>query len=892
MIANQLERWANERAQKIALQIKRNGRYESITFAKFWDRCLSAAAALKDSGIRTGDSIALFAENSPEWVIAYLGIHLSGAVAVPIDAQYGTQELETLLSFSRSKAVVVDEERCREVDKFLEKSQSELRVWLLDYNDPKALVNVPSAEDFHPYAHSPEDLMSILFTSGTTGDPKGVQLTCGNINSNIEGILKAIEVSDKDNLLNILPLHHAYSSTVGLFVPLMAGATVTFCRSLKGPDLMATMQETGVTILPGVPQLFTLFDRAIFQKIDSAGTTARMLFWTLYTISKWVRNTTGLLIGRFFFGKVHRQFGRKFRFCASGGAKLDRQVSERFLNLGILILEGYGLTETSPVISFTPLSKPTPGGVGLPLEGIEVRIDSPDSNGVGEICMRGPNLMKGYYLNKSATNEVIREGWFYTGDLGYIRDGMITITGRAKEVIVLSSGKNIYPEEVEKHYENTPLVKEVCVMPVEGADGQVERLCMVVVPDYGELAARHVANVRERIQSELAIIGCALPSYMRITDLVLFDGEFPRTRLGKLRRSKIAEQMMKQRQSGHETKTVPIFQELMTLMEDPASKRFLKRLDEVTGVKGPFSPDQDLAMDLGIDSLSQIQLGVVLEEEFGVKIPDEELSSVRTVGDILKRIAKTASTGAMAETGLSWSRRLAEPPEIPLDKLFNLERGIFSRSLVRILKGFLAPLVRLFFRAKIEGLDKIPKSGAVLICPNHQSYIDPLLLYALLPAQLINRLLFVAYEEVFRRPPLSWIIRFGRLILTGGAGTMAESLKLSYRGLQRGMAVCIFPEGGRTTTGKIMKPRLGVGILSCETKVPIVPVLIEGTVKTLSPQEPRFRFCKVRLVIGNPIEPPMGVTPAMEDYQSMVDRWEEVMLHLQGKGIDGLERKP
>ncbi|HEY4711573.1 MAG TPA: phosphopantetheine-binding protein, partial [Dehalococcoidia bacterium] len=234
-------------------------------------------------------------------------------------------------------------------------------------------------------------------------------------------------------------------------------------------------------------------------------------------------------------------------------------------------------------------------------------------------------------LNENATNEVIRDGWFHTSDLGYIsRDGMITITGRAKEVIVLSSGKNIYPEEVEKHYENTPLVREICVIPVEGGDGRVERVCMVVVPDYRELTARHVANVCERIESELAIVGCTLPSYMRITDLVLFEGELPRTRLGKLRRSKIAEQVMEQKQSGHETKTVPIPQELIAQMENPASARFLKHLEEVTEVNGPFSPNQDLAMDLGIDSLTQIQLAVVLEDEFGVRIPDEELASVRT----------------------------------------------------------------------------------------------------------------------------------------------------------------------------------------------------------------------------------------------------------------------
>ncbi|HEX3036225.1 MAG TPA: AMP-binding protein [Thermodesulfobacteriota bacterium] len=878
MIVEKLEYWAKKQPEKVALQIKYQSGYERVTYLELWNRCLYAASQLRAYGMGPGDNIALYGENSPAWVISYLAIHMLGGIVVPLDSQIGAKDVLPFLSFSQVKSVLVDEIH-----------QEKLEPLLTDFPSKIQLISIESlcggsetADGFSPFVKEPDDLMSIIFTSGTTGTPKGVQLTRRNIESNVEAVLSQIKVTPEENILNILPLHHSFACTMGLLTPLFAGATVTFSHSLRSTDLLSVMRETEVSIFPGVPKLFTLLDREIFKKVDSLGVIPRTIFWTLYRISKWFRETTGIRLGKFFFRQVHAPFGKKLRFFASGGAKLEPGVSERFLNLGLLILEGYGLTETSPVISLTPPGNPKPGTVGCPIPGVEVRVASPDEEDTGEICVRGPNVMKGYYKNESATEEVFRGGWFHTGDLGMIDpEGNIVITGRAKEVIVLPSGKNIYPEEIEKQYEGIPFVKELCVLPSVANDGSVKGLRMVAVPDVKELSTRAVFNPRERIRSEITGIGSRLPSYMQITELVLFYDELPRTRLGKLRRNEI-EKLLKEQKPLSNEEQLTLSAEEKTLMEAPSSERFLRRLQDISGVSGPFHPEQDLSIDLGLDSLTLIQITVLLENEFGVKLKEEELSSVRTIGDVLKRIQDVSSEHAFEEKDHSMKNLLAEPPTVPLEEFFNVNRGTIKRTGVRIVQAFISLIVRIAFRVRVEGLHKIPKHGAVLICPNHQSYIDPILIFALIPGRMLDRLVFVGFGEIFRRPPLSWISRPARLIPTGSAGTLGESLKLSYEGLKRGMAVCIFPEGGRTTTGEIMSPRLGTGILSVEAQAPVVPILIEGAINTLSHLHPGFKLPKVQIIVGDPIYPPTGDN-AGELYQEAVDRWKESVLELENR---------
>jgi long-chain acyl-CoA synthetase len=877
-IVERLMNWSEIRPQKIALQRKLPTGYERITYRELWEKCRTVAKELESSGLKPGDHICLYGENTPGWAISYFAIHISGGVIVPLDAQLSARDLLNIIRYSDSKAIIADSSRLGELEAFFQDEQNEVKLFSVE----KLTALSKSNDRSDVYNYDPADTQTIVFTSGTTGEPKGVMLTCENIMSNIQALVSFTEVSSSDNVLSILPLNHAYPCIVGLLSPLFAGATVTFSHSLKSFDLFDVMKETGVTVFPGVPKLFTLLDREIFNRVKSLSIFARIIFWILYTLSAWVRKTTGIRIGKLIFRSIHGPFGERFRFFASGGAKLDPKVSEHFLNLGFLLVEGYGLTETSAVTTLNPLKAPKSGTAGVPIRGVEIRIDSPDSEGVGEICIKGSNVMKGYYKNEKATKEVLDNGWFHTGDLGMIdSDGNILVTGRVKEVIVLSSGKNIYPEEVEKLYEKIPFAKELCVLPSYDDSGFVKGLRMVVVPDEKELISRGVFDKRDRISSEITMRGASLPTYMRITELELYNDQLPRTMLGKIRRSEL-EKYLTEKEKAIPREEISLTPEEKELMEAPSSIRFLKRLQEIAHVSGPFFPSQELSIDLGLDSLTLVQITVVLENEFELQLREENLPGIRNIGDVL-RLIRGAPCSEIIEEPNALSKTLFQPPSKPLEKIFNLERGIFKRIAMRIIQLVVFIFVKVVFRMRIQGMDKIPREGAVLLCPNHQSYIDPIVIVATLPGWILDRLLLTGFSELFKNTPLSWIARPLRVIPIGSTDTVGDSLELTYDGLKRGMALLLFPEGRRTPTGNIMPARMGVGILSVEAKVPIIPILIEGAANTLSPLHPGFKFAKINIVVGDPIEPPVEMDHSRELYQEVCARWKDAVEKLENQ---------
>ena len=883
-IIERLMHWSEIQPQKIALQIKLPAGYERITYRELWEKCRSVAKELKSSGLKPGDHVCLYGENGPGWAISYLAIHMFGGVIVPLDAQLGARDSLNIIEYSDSKAIIADNSHLAQLETLFQDEENEVKLFSIE----KLSALSKSNDRSDVYNHDPSDTQTIVFTSGTTGEPKGVMLTCENIMSNIQALVRFTEVSSSDNVLSILPLNHAYPCIAGLLSPLFAGATVTFSHSLKSLDLFDAMKETGVTVFPGVPKLFTLLDREIFNRVKSSPIFSRIIFWILYTFAAWVRKTTGIRIGKLIFKRIHGPFGERFRFFASGGAKLDPKVSEHFLNLGFLLVEGYGLTETSAVSTLTPLKAPKSGTAGIPIPGVEIRIDSPDSEGVGEICIKGPNLMKGYYKNEKATKEVLSDGWFHTGDLGMIdSDANILVTGRVKEVIVLSSGKNIYPEEVEKLYEKIPFAKELCVLASYDDSGFVKGLRMVVVPDDQELISRGVFNKRDRISSEITMRGASLPTYMRITELELDEDQLPRTMLGKIRRSEV-ERHLRERQMVIPTEEISLTPEEKELMQAPSSVRFLKRLQEVAKVSGPFFPSQELSIDLGLDSLTLVQITVVLENEFGLQLKEEDLPNIRNIGDVLKlirgvRASKIEEPDALLKT-------LFQPPSKPLEEVFNIKRGVFKRIVMRIVQMVVFIVVKAIFRMRIEGTNKIPKEGPVLLCPNHQSYIDPIVIVAVLPGWILDRLLLTGFSELFKKAPLSWLVRPLRVIPIGSTDTFGDSLELTYDGLKRGMALLLFPEGRRTPTGGIMPARMGVGILSVEARVPIIPILIEGAANTLSPLHPGFRFAKVNIVVGDPIEPPAEFDHSRELYQEVCVRWKDAVEELENRFRRDLEK--
>ncbi|MGH7351394.1 MAG: AMP-dependent synthetase/ligase, partial [Candidatus Methylomirabilales bacterium] len=447
----------------VAFQIKRDGRYLPWSYGEVADQAHRLATFLRQIQISPGDRVALLAENRPEWCVAYLGIVAAGATAVPLDVQLGGQELENLLHHSESRVIVVSEAELGKVQPIIARLPSRPQVILLDEKAPTGAHTLAEILQSSPKGPLPpvpsESTASILYTSGTTGSPKGVILTHRNLVANSSGVRALGFCGPEDNLLALLPLHHVYAFMITFVTPLLTGARVTFLQSLKPPDLLQCMRETGVSILVGVPQLLTLLHRGIFQEVQKRPRPLRLLFGLLLGLAGAVQAYLQRNPGPLLFPQIHRRFGGRLRLISSGGAKLDPAVGRDLHRLGFPVLEGYGLTETSPVVTFNPPQKPRFRSVGVPLPDVQVRIMDPGPDGVGEIAIQGPNVMQCYFKDPKETAKSFRDGWFLSGDLGYLdAEGYLYITGRRKEVIVLSTGKNIYPEEVEAHFRKSPYI--------------------------------------------------------------------------------------------------------------------------------------------------------------------------------------------------------------------------------------------------------------------------------------------------------------------------------------------------------------------------------------------------------------------------------------------------
>jgi long-chain acyl-CoA synthetase len=864
-LEDRLRDFAEGTPHQIALRAKRGGAYREWSYGEVWSRALSAVSSLRAAGVRPGDQVALHGENSPEWVLAYLAVYMAGGVVVPLDAQYGALELRVILEFAECRAVI-----CPGGKRGIVEAVSHAQVIDLD-------ESFFSGSPSEPCRRQSDQLMAVLYTSGTTGDPKGVCLTVGNITSNVESLLQLGLVRPDDTFLSILPLHHAYALTTSVLVPLAAGISITICTSLRGPDITAAIRETNVTVVPCVPRLAEGFDRVIMEGVSRASRMRRWVFAAMTRLSRRVRRLTGWNPGRALFRSVHREFGPQFRFFVSGGAKLDPEAAERLLDLGLAVIEGYGLTETAPVVTLNPTDGIRLGTVGWPIPGVEVRISHPSTEGVGEVIVHGPNVMQGYDRRQAETAGVLREGWLYTGDLGFMDDeGYLHITGRAKEVIVLSNGKNVYPEDIERVLDRSPLVKETCVLAVERSNGRTERLCAIVVPDLDELRRRGSTSARDDLRRGLTTLSQSLPSWMRVAELKLVSKALPRTRLGKLRRAEIQRMAIRELPPDAAVQS-PEDEALMTTAQ---VQRILARLRQVSGYQGEIAPQHHLELDLGVDSLARVELVVALEQEFGCNITEDEVGHIGSVRDLLVRVSGEAREPSDERR---WGDMLAARESPPLGELFGLERGKLASAAVHGMRRFALRISQRAYPFDVRGVERLPKRDPFLLCPTHASFIDSALIIMALPDDIAERMFFMGAEEFFRSAFMRRLARVGRVIPTGTSSTVLASMRRAAEALEMGRSVCIFPEGGISRDGYLQPHRAGAGILACEMRVAIVPALIRGSYDIMSYTHPGFRLRPVGVTFGAPITPPGNARNGHGDYISAMAEWRRAIAALRAE---------
>lgn len=529
------------------LRHKSEGAWQTISYGELHQRVSRVAQLLHQLHVKPAERVAMLMPNGPCWPEIYYGIATSAFTAVPVDAQLREQEVAHILRDSQARVLFVSSS-CYALLKHIEAPLPELRHIILiedprqpiaaepeghatyhSYGDLLRDTDAARYSDFYAQMQPAEhDIASVIYTSGTTGRQKGAMLTHRNFVANVRGIQAAVTISSGDNFLLVLPLHHAFAFTGNLLLPTACGAQISLVESLR--TVAETMREVSPSVLIAVPLLVEKMLARIEARL-AGNRLARLL--------------VKLGLGRLIRHKLLAALGGQLRLIVVGGAPTDPAVLQGYMRLGIPIVEGYGLTESSPVLALNPPTAPRPGSVGKALPGVDIRISSPNAEGVGEICAKGHNIMAGYYRNEAATREVIHDGWLSTGDLGYIDNaGYIVITGRCKNLIVNREGKNIYPEEIERAINGCRYVLESLALGEVQPPEVGERVGLIVVPDWDAIDGYKSRNkpsltdgeVDELIRGSIRRGTEAMASYKRPRSVKIRHDEFEKTSTGKIKR--------------------------------------------------------------------------------------------------------------------------------------------------------------------------------------------------------------------------------------------------------------------------------------------------------------------------------------------------------------------
>jgi long-chain acyl-CoA synthetase len=530
-----------------------DGAWQAMSFVECARAVHAFAALLEREGVRPGERVALQSENRPEWGLAYLAVLEAGAVVMPLDAQLRAHEVGEILASAGATHAICSARQRPVLEEARRARRPSLRLVSLD--ETGDLPHWDEAQRLFPAAPpreggaSPGDLAVLIFTSGTTGQAKGVMLSHANLLSNVETVARTFAFGPHDRMLSVLPLHHTFESTAGFLCPMRVGASVAYSRGLSSRELRDGLQTSGATLFLAVPLLYEKLLSAIHRGIGERPLLPRLAARSLIGLSRALRVLFGVRAGRALLRPLRDRAGLgTLRLFVSGAAPLAPEVFWGLVDLGLPVLEGYGLTETSPIACANRPPHPRPGGVGWPVPGVEVRIVDPDAEGNGEVTIRGPNVMLGYWDNPVATAEAMRDGWFYTGDLGrLLPDGRLRLTGRLKNMIATAAGKKIYPEEIEVHLANCPFVLEVVVVGGRDARGEREEVHAHIYPNLPALEAHarehgracDDAFVESVLRHEVDARCGGLAPYKRVKRLVIRRQEFPKTTTGKIRRQSI-----------------------------------------------------------------------------------------------------------------------------------------------------------------------------------------------------------------------------------------------------------------------------------------------------------------------------------------------------------------
>ncbi|MBP7553714.1 MAG: AMP-binding protein [Spirochaetes bacterium] len=779
-----------------------------ISYVEVIEKIKDYSFALK---YNKGERIAIFFENRPEWIYSFFAGWNIGAVNVLIDAMSGKDELEYILNDCSPKTIITSNKNLDLVKKTVE-----------SLNYKPEIVNVDTysfskrERDVEEYQATPDETVLLLYTSGTTGSSKGVMLTSDNLTKQIRWTNDTKRINISDRVIAVLPTHHSWPLMSTVLAPLDCGATVVMLEKLDAQTLMSTIKKNKITKITAVPRLFEMLHNGIMQKINK-NTVAKIFLSIckfLYKIpfNKILFGRVKTEYGKFdvipltrkIFKKVYDEFGGSMKLFLSGGAKLDEKIIEDFRAMGLPTVEGYGLTETSPMVTYHPFDKIRIGSVGVIFEQLDVTFDKDD-----EILIKGPNVMIGYWNKPEETKEVFTEdGYFKTGDFGILdKKGYLCITGRKKDIIVLSNGKNIRPDIIESKIKlNYGLVADIAITNLNNA------LFAVVVPNMSYAKNNNITNLTETIKFDVVdSYNKSVENYKKILDFMVTFEELPKTRIGKIKRFKLKEFVENNRRERRQASVeIPNYEEYAILSD------YLK---EVTG-ESPL-PNDHIEIDLGLDSIEIIELQLYIEKSFGIALKEGELAGFTNIEKLAEYI-QTAKTKVQREN-INWKQILSKDIDWKLPvKIWALKIANFW--------------FKLFLKRKINlkgvGVENIP-AGPCIIAPNHTSFLDSLIIYYFLKKEDKKNVYFFAKEKNFRNSLFTYFAKRARIIIMDINKDLITSLQKIAQILKNGKKIVIFPEGTRSRDGKIQKFKNTFAAIAVSLNVPVVPVAINGAYESM-----------------------------------------------------------
>jgi long-chain acyl-CoA synthetase len=906
------ERWPDN----VALEIQRHDHIESCTYAELHRMAESVGRWVTESGFAHASRLAIVADNHPRWVAAYLGIIAAGCTVVPLDTALHADQLAKLLKDSGTSALFCDARHTQAA----REAVAGLNIGLVLMDPDRAadnsirehwLANLPAIFEggpgkFRSASSAAEDLASLLYTSGTTADPKGVMLTHANFLGEVEAVFDWVDLGPTDALLGVLPMFHVLAQMANLLLPLVKGSRVVYLETLNTTELLRALRERNITAFAVVPQFFYLIHERIYQEVAKRGVLTQKVFQGLVRCNRILRKV-GINAGPILFSKVHETLGKKMRYLVTGGSRFDPQIAADFHDLGIDVLQAYGLTETTAAVFANSPTDNVIGSVGKALKGVEGKIvyatnDSQpheeDGPATGEVALRGAVVMKGYWNRPDATAAVLREGWFYTGDLGYLdTDGNLFLTGRKKEVIVLSNGKNIYPEEVEAHYLKSPYIKELAVMGLEGKPGEGgDRLHAVIVPNFDALRQKKIVNAKEVIRFDIEGLSQQIASTKRIGSYEIWQEDLPRTTTRKIKRFEVEKRVKaNQERRTNDDAELPSEQPLsaddVAWLDLPKVQQALKIVRE-SGRSAPqaLRPTHNLELDLGLDSMQRVELLSQIEEQLGGNVEESRLAEIYTVRDLVDAVLQSAASGegspGTRTAFAGWKAILAEEPD-PADVISLARPRLISNAFWYTVSRLVQVIALDRCDLHVRGIEKLPRTGPYILSSNHQSYLDPLILASILPPKVFDKVFAVGTSEIFGKGFMLRLAHSLRIVVVDPDANLIPAMRAGAFGLRQGRSLILYPEGERSIDGTPRIFKKGAAILSIHMQVPIVPIAIEGLYEVWPRNKPFQGFAPVTMVFGEPILPPPESEASEAAYEKLTAQLRERIVEMW----EGLRRK-